>query len=207
MSTRTGRSAPPNTPTTPPPGRTTGLGHGARANPRRLRDPRGLPAKPGRYLPPRRGRRPARLETRGERIRRLTHLNGKRRYEAKTMAPAQRAGKPAIRRTRMSALRDCGGAPVRSADFPVCRFADFPVGPAPASKRTPESSQPLACWKARETADRNVCATAAQQGCGTRARSYGWGGLGGVGRPGQALLQRQSSGAAQSPALTGLFTT
>jgi hypothetical protein len=39
------------------------------------------------------------------------------------------------------------------------RSADFPVGPATTTKRTPESSPCPAGWKARETADKNVCGT------------------------------------------------
>jgi hypothetical protein len=46
-----------------------------------------------------------------------------------------------------------------SADILVCRSADFPVGPAPPRKRTSESSRRPAGRNARETADRNVCAT------------------------------------------------
>ena len=52
----------------------------------------------------------------------------------------------------------------RSADFPVCRIADFLVGLARNSKRALESFRPPAGWKARETADRNVCATPAVEG-------------------------------------------
>jgi hypothetical protein len=65
-------------------------------------------------------------------------------------------------------------------------------------------------WKARETADRNVCATIKLGGARQRRRldgDYFWGAWGGVGRPGQALLQRHSSGARQSRADTGLLTT
>ena len=62
-------------------------------------------------------------------------------------------------------------------------------------------------WKARETADRNVCATIKLCGLGWGWRlgvGYGWGGFR---QPGQALLQRHSSGVRQSRADTGLFTT
>jgi len=62
-------------------------------------------------------------------------------------------------------------------------------------------------WKARETADRNVCATIKLGGLGWGWRlgvGYGWGGFR---QPGQALLQRHSSGVRQSRADTGLFTT
>jgi hypothetical protein len=47
----------------------------------------------------------------------------------------------------------------RSADILVCRSADFPVGQASPTKWTSESSRRPAGRKARDTAERNVCAT------------------------------------------------
>ena len=46
-----------------------------------------------------------------------------------------------------------------SADIPVCRFADFPVGQALNAKRLRENFRRPAGRNARETADKNVCAT------------------------------------------------
>jgi NodT family efflux transporter outer membrane factor (OMF) lipoprotein len=47
----------------------------------------------------------------------------------------------------------------RTADIPVSRFADFPVGPANKAKLALAAFRRPAGWKARDTAARNVCAT------------------------------------------------
>jgi hypothetical protein len=46
-----------------------------------------------------------------------------------------------------------------SADIPVCRCANFPVGEVLVARQTLELSPRFAGWKTCGTADKNVCAT------------------------------------------------
>jgi len=59
----------------------------------------------------------------------------------------------------LSPWKDNSGWAARSAGFPTCRFADFPVGRASVARQPLELPQRPAGWKTCGTADKNVCAT------------------------------------------------